>query len=252
MHLKQVVLHPERYPTREFYPFHLPVFDRMEPISLSSQVTFFVGENGTGKSSLLEAIAHACGIHIWEDVERIRATCNPYEKKLPNYLSIEWTDRPVPGSFFGASIFRQFTTMLDEWASTDPGLLSYFGGESLMTKSHGQSLMAFFRNRYQLKGLHLLDEPETALSPRSQLELLDLLSQARDTKKAQFIIATHSPLLMAYPDAVIYSFDGSLIKPVTYEETTHYQVYKRFMDNPENYLTPSDSRISAPPVATEI
>ena len=240
MHLKQVVLHPDRYPTREYYPFHLPIFDRIEPIRFSTQVTLFVGENGTGKSSLLEAITHACGIHIWEDAERTRATRNPYEKKLPEYLSVEWTDGPVPGAFFGASIFRQFTTMLDEWASTDPGLLNYFGGESLMTKSHGQSLMAFFKSRYQLKGLYLLDEPETALSPRSQLELLELLLHVSETGKAQFIIATHSPLLLAYPGAVLYNFDGDRINPVDYKDTSHYQVYKRFMDEPGKYLKQKD------------
>lgn len=236
MHLNRVTLYPDRYPTREHYPFHLPVFHRNEPISFASQVTFFVGENGTGKSSLLEAIAHACGIHIWDNEERVRATRNPYEKKLRNYLSVEWTEAPVPGSFFGANIFRQFSTMLDEWAAADPGILDYFGGESLMTKSHGQSLLAFFKNRYQRRGLYLLDEPETALSPRSQLELLQLLANVRKKGNAQFLIATHSPLLMAYPDAVIYSFDGEYIHPVNYEDTSHYQVYKHFMENPGHYL----------------
>ena len=110
------------------------------------------------------------------------------------------------------------------------GVVEYFGGKSLMTQSHGQSLLSYFRGRYQRKGLYLLDEPETALSPRSQLELLEILTSTGGGGWAQFIIATHSPLLMACPGAVIYSFDGERVEPVPYKETEHYRIYKSFMD----------------------
>ena len=166
MHLASVTLHPAKYPTRDFYPFNLRVLQQTERIPFTSPVTLFVGENGSGKSTLLQAIAHACGIHLWRETERRRLAPNPYEDVLCNYLTVEWTDGKVPGSFFGSDIFHHFRQILDEWAAADPGQLDYFGGRSLMTQSHGESLMSFFRSRYRLKGLYLLDEPETALSPK--------------------------------------------------------------------------------------
>jgi predicted ATPase len=240
VHLKQVTLHPEKYPRRDCYPFNLAIFQQPQSIPLNSPVTIFVGENGTGKSTLLEALTHRCGIHIWRGEERRRVQYNPYEMDFHRYLSIEWADGPVFGSFFGSSIFRHFAQLLDEWATADPGQLDYFGGKSLMTQSHGQSLMSFFRSRYQIKGLYLLDEPETALSPRSQLAFLDLLAQTTQTGHAQFIMATHSPLLLACPNALIYSFDGACIRQVAYEETASYKIYKGFMEDRSQYLVPSD------------
>ena len=142
----------------------------------------------------------------------------------------------MPGSFFGSDIFQYFTQVLDEWAATDPGQLKYFGGKSLVTQSHGQSLMSFFRARYQIAGLFLLDEPETALSPKSQLELLDLIIRMSAAGHAQFIIATHSPILLAIPGAVIYSFDDCPVRPIQYEDTQHYQIYRGFMEDREKYL----------------
>jgi predicted ATPase len=236
VHLKSVTLHPDKYPLRDRYPFNVPIFHHAQTISVSTPVTLFVGENGSGKSTLLEALAHLCGIYIWRDRDRKRFQYNPYEDTLHRYLSIEWTAGSVPGAFFGSDIFRHFAQLLDEWAANDPGQLVYFGGKSLMAQSHGQSLMSFFRSRYQRRGMYLLDEPETALSPTSQIELLKLLSATSGTGNAQFIIVTHSPILLASPGAVIYSFDGSRIKQIAYEDTTHYRLYKSFMENRERYL----------------
>jgi predicted ATPase len=229
MHLKNVTLHPSKYPTRDHYPFNVPVFQETNRIAFDTTVTLFVGENGSGKSTLLYAVANACGIHIWREMERRRFSHNPYEDQFSNYLTVEWTDGKVPGSFFGSENFRHFRQILDEWAAADPGQLKYFGGKSLLTQSHGESLMSFFRSRYRIKGLYLLDEPETALSPQSQLELLELLARARDTDHAQFLIATHSPILLACPHAVIYNFDRHPIGPIKYEETEHYRIYKNFL-----------------------
>ena len=242
VHLKQVTLHPEKYPTRDCYPFNLAIFQQPQSISFTSPITIFVGENGTGKSTLLEARTVLCGIHIWRGEERRRVQYNPYETEFHRYLSIKWTAGPVFGSFFGSSIFRHFAQLLDEWAAADPGQLDYFGGKSLMTQSHGQSLMSFFRSRYQVKGLYLLDEPETALSPRSQLAFLELLTQTTRAghAHAQFIMATHSPLLLACPNALIYSFDDARIRQTTYEETALYKIYKGFMEDRSTYLAPSD------------
>jgi len=239
VHLKQVTLHPEKYPTTDCYPFNLSIFQQSQSIPFASPITMFVGENGTGKSTLLEALAYLCGIHIWRDDGRRRFKYNPYENEFYQYLSIEWTtEERIYGSFFGSSIFHHFAELLDEWAAADPGQLDYFGGKSLMTQSHGQSLLSFFQSRYRIKGLYLLDEPETALSPRSQLDLLAVLTRTTRENEAQFIIATHSPILLACPGAIIYSFDDSCVKQIEYEKTAHYQIYKGFMEDRNKYLQP--------------
>lgn len=236
MHLESVTLCPHKYPTTEHYPFNLNIFHETGSISFSSPVTFFVGENGTGKSTLLKAICRRCGIHIWEDVQRTRVDFNPYEDDLYKVVDVKWTDGPVPGSFFASEIFRHFTQLLDEWAVTNPELFKYFGGKSLITQSHGQSLISFFKSRYQIKGIYFLDEPEAALSPKSQLELLRVLKGMSEAGHAQFIIATHSPILMACPRARIYSFDSAPVKRIDYEETEHYRIYKDFMQYRNKYL----------------
>jgi predicted ATPase len=237
VHIQNVTLHAEKYPLRDCFPFNLTIFQKPQSILFSSPITFFVGENGTGKSTLLEAITRLCGIHIWRDSARVRFKYNPYEDKFYQCLSIKWTAGPVVGSFFGSSIFQHFSQILDEWAAADAGQLNYFGGKSLLSQSHGQSLMSFFRNRYKIKGLYLLDEPETALSPKSQLELLELLVTTSRLNQAQFIIATHSPILLACPAALIYSFDDSCIKQIAYEDTEHYKIYRSFMQDRSSYLT---------------
>ena len=229
MHLKRIAFFPETYPTTEHYPFNLSVFQNIESVVLSSPVTFFVGENGTGKSTLLEALAVRCGIHIWRGLERSRYEINPYERELCKYITVEWTDGFVPGSFFASEIFRNFAESLDEWAAADPGILQYFGGKSLITQSHGQSLMSFFRSRFQIKGLYLLDEPETALSPKTQLRFLEILEHMSKAGHAQFIIATHSPILLACPGAEIYNFDTIPVTPIDYKETEHYRIYKELL-----------------------
>lgn len=236
LHLKGVTLLPDQFPTRNHYPFNIDLLQKTRTIQFSSPVTFFTGENGSGKSTLLQALAHKCRIHIWSGMERTRSIINPFEDKLFLYLEAEWMDGPVPGSFFASQIFQNFAQLLDEWEACNPGQIDYFGGKSLLTQSHGQSLMSFFRARYKIKGLYLLDEPETALSPKSQIELLKLLQEMGGLGHAQFIISTHSPILMACPGAVIYTFDQSPVKAIDYENTEHYLVYRHFMENPGRYV----------------
>jgi predicted ATPase len=236
MHLKSIMLCPQDYPTREHYPFSLDLFQQLESVTFPTPVTLFVGENGTGKSTLLKAICQRSGIHVWQDSEKRRFVNNPSDDSLQRYLALEWADGKVPGSFFGSDTFKYFTQVLDEWAVSDPGQLKYFGGSSLVTKSHGQSLMSYFRSRYQIKGLYLLDEPETALSPKSQLELLDLLIRMSAAGHAQFIVATHSPILLACPGATLYSFDHVPLRSISYEETEHYRIYRDFMQDRSAYL----------------
>lgn len=228
-HISSVTLHPETYPSDCHYPFCLPIFNQTRRIRFDTPVTFFVGQNGTGKSTLLEAVALAGGIHIWRSQEGVRYEVNHYEKQLHKHLTLEWSNGKVPGSYFGSEIFNDFRRIVDSWASTDPGQLNFVGGKSLVTQSHGQSIMSYFRSRYKLKGVYFLDEPETALSPGSQLELLDILRENATAGHAQFIIATHSPILTACENAVIYSFDHSPASVIGYRETTPYQIYKKFL-----------------------
>jgi predicted ATPase len=228
-HLKRVTLLHEKFPTDECYPFNLTIFHKTKHLSLDAPITLFVGENGTGKSTLLEALARACGIHIWKKSEGRRYQHNSYEKLLYKCLNIHWSDGRVPGAFFGSDIFKDFTGILDEWAVSDPAQLKYFGGKSLVTQSHGQSMMSYFRARYKRKGLYLLDEPETALSPRSQLEFLEIIGENSRAGHAQFIISTHSPILLSCEGALIYSFDSSPVRPVQYEDTDHYRIYRRLL-----------------------
>ena len=235
LHLKEIRLKSDQFPTKDDYPFNLDVLCKTPKIKFSSPVTFFVGENGSGKSTLLEALARRCQIYIWRGEERTRAVINHYEEWLFLYLDAIWTDGIVPGSFFSSQIFRNFAQLVDVWEADNPGQIDYFGGKSLLTQSHGQSIMSFFKSRYKIKGLYLLDEPETALSPKTQLELLRLLREMSRLGHAQFIIATHSPILLSCPGSTIYSFDDVPVKAVSYEETDHYQIYKNFMKDPKAY-----------------
>lgn len=245
MHIRRITFLHDDYPTDAYYPFNLETFRRTKQLDFSTPVTLFVGENGSGKSTLLRAIANRCGIHIWKTIETSRYEINPYEELLWRFIDVTWSGEYVHGSFFSSEIFHDFARNLDEWAASDPDTLKYFGGKSLMTQSHGQSLMSYFASRYRIKGLYLLDEPETALSPRTQLDLLELLDETGQAGHAQFIVATHSPILLACKGAKIYSFDEIPIQEVAYEDTEHYQVYRDFMKEMERQL--GEGGTSAPP-----
>ncbi len=235
-HIGRIVIHADRFPTAEHFPFHLPVLRQTPAVELDRAVTFFVGENGSGKSTLLEAVARRCNIHIWGGEQWSRAQPNPYEQLLHRFIEVRWTDGMVPGSFFAGQFFRRFAELVDLWASTDPGQLRYFGGESLVSQSHGEGLMSFFESRYRIPGLYLLDEPETALSPRTQVRLVRLLREMAAAGHAQFLIATHSPILLACPGATIYSFDNVPLRPVAYRDTEHFQVFRDFLADPEGHF----------------
>lgn len=236
MHLKQINLFPEKYPTRKKYPFNLEIFQKTDSIKLNSPVTFFMGENGTGKSTLLKAVARKCLIHIWEPEERGRIDVNPYESRMDRYLEVKWSADRVPGSFYSSELFKYFSESLDDWATADPGILSYFGNRSLMTLSHGQATLSYFKARFVKKGLYLLDEPETALSPARQIELLHFLKNAGRTGLAQFIIASHSPILLSCPGAGVYSFDRIPLEETSYDKTEHFKLYRDFISNREKFL----------------
>jgi predicted ATPase len=236
MHLLKVSIHSEWYPTRRYYPFNVPVLRHRSTLTFRTPITFFVGENGSGKSTLLEAITHKCGIHLWDKPKRHVVHRNPYETTLSKFITVTWANGSVPGSLFRAETFRDLADFLDDVALCDPGRMKYHGGRILNTLSHGEGMLTYFGGRYHIRGLYILDEPEAALSPSSQIKFLKLLKQLEAGRHAQFIIATHSPILLAYPGAQIFSFDSSHITEVGYEETTHYQLYKQFFTDRSAFL----------------
>ena len=243
MYVTRIVLYSDHYPTDAFYPFNVPALRETSELVFERPVAFFVGENGSGKSTLLEAITQKCGIHIWDKPKRHIVHDNPYESRLADFISVAWANGSVSGSLFRAETFHDFADFIDDVALCDPGQLEYYGGHILNTLSHGESMLSYFAGRYQVRGLYMLDEPEAALSPASQVEFVRLLQQLEGTASAQFIIATHSPILLAYPGAQIFSFDSAPIREVAYKETSHYRIYRQFLDNPEAFLsTRSPSR----------
>ena len=237
MHITSCSVHAHRFPHKDIYPFNLPLLSGIEQLDLNSPVTIFIGDNGSGKSTVLRAIAQRCNIHIWSGPERQKPVDNPWENCLHQYLDITWSRGPVPGSFFASEMFRNYAQNVDEWASLTPGLLNYYGGKPLTSQSHGQYHLAYFNNRYKIKGLYFLDEPENALAPEKQLELLRLIHRMSGQGHAQFIIATHSPILMACPGARIYLFSKNTTTRLTYKETPHYRFYKDFINNTDTFIS---------------
>ena len=238
MHLIKVRIHSDYYPTNRIYPFDIPVIRETPELTFRKPVAFFVGENGSGKSTLLEAITRKCGIHLWDKPRRHLAHNNPYETRLADYITVTGSDGRVPGSLFRAETFHDFADFLDDVAICDPGRLKYHGGHILNMLSHGEGILAYFSGRYHIKGLYFLDEPESALSPSSQVAFLKLLQQLEAEGHAQFIMATHSPILLAYPEAQIFSFDSPCIEEVEYEDTAHYKLFKQFFTDRTVFLEP--------------
>jgi predicted ATPase len=228
MYLVKARINSNGFPTQRCYPFNIPVIGEPVELTFKSPVTFFVGENGSGKSTLLDAIARKCGIHIWDKPRRHVAHNNAYETSLTDYVTTTWTNGYVAGSLFRAETFHDLADFLDDVALCDPGRLKYHGGRILNTLSHGQGILSYLSGRFHVRGLYFLDEPEAALSPASQVRFLSVLQQLEAAGQTQFIIATHSPILLAYPGAQIFSFDPPRIQEVAYEDTAHYRIYKQF------------------------
>lgn len=216
---------------------------KRERLTLSAPVTFFVGENGTGKSTLLEAIAVCCGFNPEGGTANFNFASRESHSGLWQHLRVGRTaTRPKDGFFLRAESFYNVATeieRLDEENASSlsplPPLVDFYGGVSMHDQSHGESFMALVLNRFGGKGLYILDEPEAALSPTRQLALLAAIHSlvGRDS---QFIISTHSPILMAYPGAEIYELSEADIRPTPYRDTEHFIVTKRFLDAPEHTL----------------
>ena len=207
-------------------------------LMLDTPVTFLVGENGSGKSTLLEAIAVSCGFNAEGGTRNFTFSTRATHSELGEYITVAKRRYPRDGFFLRAESFYNVATHIDEMdeePSFSPRLIDSYGGVSLHSQSHGESFLALVQNRFGGEGLYLLDEPEAALSPTRQLTLLGEMYQLVE-RDSQFIIATHSPILMAYPGARIYELSENGIASVEYRETEHYQLTRRFLENPERML----------------
>lgn len=224
-----------RHNVRDFndYPFNLPAVRYLDSLPLHPKVTYFIGDNGTGKSTLLEAIAVAAGLNAEGGSRNFSFSTRPSHSSLHAYLRLVKSYRRPRDSFFlrAESFFNLSTEIerLDEGPGGPP-IINSFGGRSLHEQSHGESFFALFLKRFGGGGLYILDEPEAALSPVRQMALLSIIHRLL-SKNSQFIIATHSPIVMAYPEATIFLLSEERIAAVSYEETDHYRVTRDFLNH---------------------
>jgi predicted ATPase len=239
-YVQAVHLVRERVPSYDRYPFAIPAIRSLEELDLHPQVTFFIGENGSGKSTLVEAIAVAAGFNAEGGTKNFRFTTRRSESELHDALRLVRGLRRERDGFFlrAESLYNVATEIerLDEEPSFSAPLLPSYGGISLHEQSHGESFLALVTNRFGGEGLYVLDEPEAALSPSRQLALLKAIDVLVRQRRSQFVIATHSPILMAYPHATIYHLSERGIAPIAYEDTEHYQVTRDFLTNRALYL----------------
>lgn len=224
---------------RTAYPF-LPLIKNIHEIEFTAPVTFFIGENGSGKSTILEIIAHKAGFGLEGGSKNINfstvdSTLKGIEE-LDNYVTLSWRRKPRNGYFFRAESFFTVANQIDQIAREDASIYAFYGGKSLHAQSHGESFLSFFKNRLGSEGFFVFDEPEAALSPQRQLTLLSIIHELCKESNIQFIIATHSPIILAYPNAVIYSCNDAQLTRIGYEETEHYQITRNFLNNPEQYF----------------
>ena len=203
---------------------------RAGELELTNPVTFFVGENGSGKSTLLEAIAVASGFNAEGGSRDFVFSTKRTHSELCDYITPIRTIPPKDGFFLRAESFYNTASYLDENST-----MRRYGGVSFHEQSHGESFLSLITNRFEGNGLYIMDEPEAALSPQRILTLLILMDRLVKNR-SQFIIATHSPIIMAFPGADIIQFSENGMERVSYCETESYRITKQFMDDPERMI----------------
>jgi predicted ATPase len=235
MTLKHVTLLPDRVGNWQEYPFSVPAIATLREITIHKPIVFFVGENGSGKSTLLEAIAIHYGFGReggnrnlrTETTESVRSV-----EPLVSALRVGFSKRTGAGFYLRAESFFNTATAIDAL-----GVAGAFGGRSLHEQSHGESFISLAASKFNRDGFYVMDEPEAALSPQRQLSLLVILHDLlRNRRDVQVLVATHSPILLAYPEAQILSFDDGTIHEIAYKESAPYQLCSRFLADPARYM----------------
>ncbi|MCK1740847.1 AAA family ATPase [Bradyrhizobium sp. 139] len=235
-YLKRVWLDPSQVHDREAYPFCLPIFPDDFELNFDAAITIIVGENGTGKSTILEGIATLAGYDDagggkgYMPVDHSEAS-EKMGGQLSKALRASWLPKITNGWFFRAESFFSVARYLDK-AARDAGQL----GPDFLSHSHGEGFLRFFEERCQRQGIFIFDEPESALSPARQIEFLKLLQRMEDSRICQVIMATHAPMLMAYPNAKLLRLTRAGIEPVMLRETEHFKVMREFCDDPDRFI----------------
>jgi predicted ATPase len=230
-YLRSIKLLRERTDRFTQYPFTLPVIRNLDALEFHPQVTFIIGENGTGKSTLLEAIAVAWGFNPEGGTRNFTFSTRSSHSELHKYIRlIRGVKKPKDGFFLRAESFYNLATEIDDLQVSD-----FYGTRSLHEQSHGEAFFATFMNKFKGNGLYILDEPEAALSPMRQMAMLSRINDLVQ-QRSQFIIATHSPIIIGYPHATILQISNNRIDIVEYEKTEHYIVMKEFINNRNKML----------------
>ncbi len=233
-YLLEFVLDREKVPSFGEYPFSLSALAEFERLRFDKKVTFFVGENGSGKSTFLEAIAYHVGLNPEGGTRNTLFSTADTHSELCHYSRLIRSHRfPKDSYFLRAESFYNLASYMDDGRQE---FLWTYGGKSLHEQSHGESFLATMTNKLRGAGIYLFDEPEAALSPARQLAALATFHHLVTELESQLIIATHSPILMAYPGALIYHFSESGIEPIDYRETEHFTITKEFLNKPEKIL----------------
>ena len=230
--VKKITLERDRIESFDEYPFNINIVKDFHELNFDSQVTFFIGENGVGKSTFIEAIAVALGLPAEGGTENFRYETKNTTSILSDYLRISLFNKPKMKFFLRAESFYNFSSEVERLVEEDEFFTLYrsYGG-NLHECSHGESFLKLVKNRFVGKGLYILDEPEAALSPERQMSLLCLINQLVK-EGSQFIIATHSPILISYRDGKILDLNNNF-KEVKYKETDIYNLYKMYLNEPE-------------------
>ena len=238
-YLLEVILKREEVPSFSEYPFNLNAVRNLHTLKFHPAMTYLVGENGTGKSTMLEAIAVALGFNPEGGTRNFGFSTRQSHSNLWKHITVaKGIRQPKDGFFLRAESFFNVATNieeLDRGPAPAPPIINSYGGVSLHEQSHGESFMALALNRFGGKGLYILDEPEAALSPTRQMALLSRIHELIQDD-SQFIVATHSPILMAYPDASLFLLEENGPREAKYTETEHYEVTRDFLNNHESML----------------
>ncbi len=228
--IRRVEIQRDKIESFSEYPFSIPSIKSMYGLDLHPNVNFFVGENGAGKSTLLEAIAVHLRLNPEGGSKHLNFSTQNTHSSLHEFTKLIKGPSQFKDAFFlRAESFYNVASKLSEVGSEG------YGEKSLHDQSHGESFFSLFMNRFGGKGLYLMDEPEAALSPMRQLSLVTLIHELVRSS-SQLIIATHSPIILAYPNAKVFNFSENGIEVVKYQETEHFQVYRNFINRPDRMI----------------